>query len=121
MESADSIWAVIANVKTESLFGESHEIRNGTKHFKGGSKVYIIDAFWGMIETVVVIGRHRKSLRYVSLKMDARHLENFRLTTVYSPKVIELTATHYEETGYLGRPMITKEYAEQICKNVPLW
>jgi hypothetical protein len=121
MDTVDSIWSVIANVKTEITFGETQEIKNGTKHFKGGSKVYVIDAFWGTIERVAVIGRHRMSLKYICLKMDAKHLEDFRLSIIYSPTVIELTTNYYKETGYLGMPMPTKEYSERILSDVPNW
>jgi hypothetical protein len=37
------------------------------KHFRGGAKVYVIDAFWGMYDSVTVIGQHRKSRKWMCL------------------------------------------------------
>ena len=45
------------------------ERRRGTKHFRGGAKVHVIDAHWGTCEVVTVIGHHRASGRYAKLDM----------------------------------------------------
>lgn len=92
----ESTWLITANVVENRPYGpDGKETRKGTKHFRGGAKVYIIGAHWGMCETVTVIGHHRASGRFVKLDMRKRHLDNFRMTVCYSPKVIEMVANEY--------------------------
>ena len=111
-------WAAIANVKETCHKGPGGtEEHNGTKHFRSGAKVYVIDAFWGMCDAVTVIGQHRKSRQFMCLHMPARHIENLRLKLVYSPAVLALMSEHYTSTGRSEPP--GKEYAEQICTLVP--
>jgi hypothetical protein len=94
-------------------------VHDGTKHFRGGAKVYVIDAFWGMCDSVTVIGQHRKSRKLMCIHMPATHLENFRLKLVYSPAILDLMREHYAASGRSTLP--GKEYAEQICAVVPRW
>jgi len=90
----EPIWLITANVLQERKCGEGGtESRRGTKHFRGGAKVYIVGAHWGMCESVIVIGHHRASGRYVQMTIKRRYIENLRMTLCYSPKVIELVAT----------------------------
>jgi hypothetical protein len=85
------VWCVAANVLNERPYGPGGaEIRRGTKHFAPGAKVYVFDFFWGMGgEQVTVVGRHRKSRRYITLVMRATHLANWRAELAYSPHVIK--------------------------------
>ena len=92
--AVEPIWLITANVVKERKCGEGQtETRPGTKHFRENAKVYIVGAFWGMREKVIVIGHHRASGRYVQMTIPKRHLTNFRMMLCYSPKVIELVAT----------------------------
>ena len=95
----DSIRCATASIVAERKFGDEGEIRCGTKHFRGAAKVYIIDSYPGMCESAVVIGHHRKSGRYIKLSMKVKHLTNFRITSVYSPKVIRMQTEHFREQG----------------------
>ena len=114
------LWAAVANVKEVCHKGPSGaEERNGTKHFRGGAKVYVIDAFWGMCDAVTVIGQHRKSRKWMCLHMPAQHLENLRLKLVYSPAVLALMREHYTASGRSEPP--GRYYAEEICAIVPRW
>ncbi|WP_435016141.1 hypothetical protein TA3x_003701 [Tundrisphaera sp. TA3] len=114
------LWAAVANVKETCRKGPGGaEQRNGAKHFRGGAKVYVIDAFWGNCDTVTVVGQQRKTHRYVCLHMPARHLENFRLKLVYSPAILSLMREHYADAGFPKPP--GKDHAEQICSGVPRW
>jgi hypothetical protein len=46
-------WSVVANIKREQPYGAGGiEIRNGTKQFKGGAKVYIIGSYPGMCDSL---------------------------------------------------------------------
>jgi len=54
------------------------ETRCGTKHFKPGAKVYLVDAYWGMgAESVTVVGHHWRSRRLITLAMRSAHLTNW--------------------------------------------
>lgn len=90
-DQVEPIWLITANVVKERNYGPGGaEKRNGTKHFRGGAKVYIVDAHWGRCEAVTVIGHHRASGRYVRMDMQKRHLEKIRLSLCYSPAVITM-------------------------------
>ncbi|MBI5759525.1 MAG: hypothetical protein HZA46_13485 [Planctomycetales bacterium] len=93
--SSSELWAAVANVKETCRKGSGgEEVHNGTKHFRGGANVYVIDAFWGMCDSVTVIGQHRKSRKFMCVRMPARHVENLRLKLVYSPVVLALMREH---------------------------
>ncbi len=62
---SEPIWCAAASIKKEIIFGEEHIKKVGTKHFRGGAKVYIIHAWVGTGERLIVIGRHRKGGRYI--------------------------------------------------------
>ena len=84
-------WCVVANVSPETAHGEAGmELRRGLKHFKAGAKVWVLPAQWGDGgERLVVIGHHRANhVKYLSLVVERRHLENFRVRGVYSPAVL---------------------------------
>ncbi len=63
------LWSINANIKKEFPYGPGGlEIKSGLKKFKAGAKVYIVGAFYGVSEDIIVIGPHRKSgkfLRYL--------------------------------------------------------
>ncbi|MBX7169455.1 MAG: hypothetical protein K1X72_00770 [Pyrinomonadaceae bacterium] len=115
--SIEPIWCATANVKNETSFGEEHILRKGTKHFRGGAKIYIADAYWGMCNSVTVIGHHRSNSRFVKVDMHVKHLENFRLQLVYSPKVIELINKNSVESFI----EYNKEYSEYLIAIIPEW
>lgn len=106
------VWCVVANVLIERPHGPGGgEIRSGTKHFAPGAKVHVVHYFWGMGgERVTVVGRHRKSKRYITLVMQADHLANWRAELVYSPHVIRHVLEH---RGFSGPE--PQAHAEQIA------
>ena len=114
------IWCATATVKKENIYGEDHIKKVGTKHFRGGAKVYIADAYWGMCNSATVIGHHRSSGRYVKIDIHIKRLENFRLELVYSPKVAELIRRNSDEK-YVESKGYTKEYAEKLVEAIPTW
>lgn len=113
----ESIWCATANVKEDILFGEEHIPRKGTKHFRGGAKVYIASVYGGMCNDATVIRHHRSNGRFILLTMPVKNLENFRLQLTYSPKVIELINTNAEKQNI----EYTKEYAEYLIMIIPQW
>src|SRR5688500_14907210 len=68
---AGPVWCVAANVVTEREYGPGGaEKRRGTRHFAPGAKVFVFNFFWGTGgERVTVIGRHRRSHRFIRLSM----------------------------------------------------
>ena len=114
----EPIWLITANVVKERDYGPGgSEQRNGTKHFRGGSKVYIIGAHWGMSESVTVIGHHRASGRYAQMDIRRKHLENLRMTLCYSPKVIQLVT----EACFTKCNIPSKEEWEQQLSVIESW
>src|SRR5688572_15078570 len=100
---AGPVWCVVANVVMERGYGPGGaEKRRGTKHFAPGAKVFVFEFFWGAGgETVTVIGRHRKSHRFIRLSMRAKHLANWRAELVYSPYVVRQV---HESSEFGGLP-----------------
>lgn len=92
----EPVWCVVANVVMERAYGPGGaERRSGTKHFAPGARVYVVGFYWGTGgESVTVVGRHRKSHRFITLDMRSRHLANWRAELVYSPYVIERVREH---------------------------
>ena len=82
----ESIWCTVAKIKKEIPFGENKSPKRGTKHFRGGAKVYVIDAYWGMCESVTVIGHHRSKGQYIKIDIRSKFLESFQLKVIYSPR-----------------------------------
>lgn len=84
------IWCLVGNVVKERSYGPNHEVRQGTKRFAPGSKVYCYPAKWGdCYENIYVLGKPRGKLDLIRLVMPRKHIENFRLQKVYNPQVIE--------------------------------
>lgn len=118
----EPFWCATASVKKEMAFGEERVKRRGTKHFRGGAKVYIVGAYWGMCNSVTVVGHHRASGRYIKIDIHVKRLENFRLELVYSPRVAEFIREQFhEESLAAALKCYTKEFAETIVAALPLW
>ena len=65
-------------------------------------------------ESVTVMGRHRKSRRYIKLSMSAKHLANWRAELVYSPSVAKVI----REPGESGRLDAGSERARRRAEQV---
>ena len=84
------IWCLVGNIKQSHEYGENNEIRYGTKHFSGGTKVYCFPAYWGDgYENIHVIGKPRKSHKLILIVIKSELIENFRLKQIYDKRVIE--------------------------------
>jgi len=58
-------YCLVGNIVEKRYFGENKEIKRGTKHFRGGAKVYIFPQFGGCgHENIEVIGLQRKAKSY---------------------------------------------------------
>lgn len=121
------IWCVATNAVLEHAYGPGGaETRRGTKHFAPGAKLYLVN-FLGR-DRVTVVGRHRKSNRYITTALRAAHLANWRAELVYAPAVLrqitmcggfsgggeesrkraEEIATVYNQRGAVRQPFVTR-------------
>lgn len=112
------IWTVVANIVNERTFGPNGaEIKIGTKHFRPGTKVYIIDWHPGTCESIIVVGMARKSRKFIRITIRANWVENLRVKLAYNPAVIEKIHEHMgaEQT------FLTEEFANKMCETIPKW
>ncbi len=97
------VWALVGNVIGDHPFGKEKKIVNGTKRFKGGTKVYcLISSFGDGYENVPVIGRNRKGYLIQTI-IRGKYIENFRLKKVYSPTIIEMMYRGYRDDVAFGK------------------
>ena len=116
VERSEGLWCVVANVKKQHPFGPGGaETTSGTRQFRGGTKVYIAGCYAGMCDSVVAIGLHRKSRRFITCVIRVKLVENFRAKLVYHPRVIEIIK---QDARCWFR---TKEDAETWAAAFPKW
>ena len=86
-------YCLVGNIVEKRYFGENKEIRNGTKHFRGGAKVYIFPQFGGTgHENIKVIGLPRKRYNKIEVIIPTKLITNVRVKKIYQPdlkKIIE--------------------------------
>lgn len=111
------VWCVVANVLHERPYGPGGiEKRRGTRQFAPGAKVYVFSYFWGMAgETVTVVGRQRKTKRYITSIVQANHLANWRAELVYSPHVIRQILDYGEFAKLPRGGAESQAHAEEIA------
>lgn len=79
----------MGNIVTERPYGPGGtETRRGTKHFSGGTKVYIVGTYAGMCEDITVVGLARKPRRYIRVTLRVTQVENLRVKPCYQPAVL---------------------------------
>jgi hypothetical protein len=114
----DALWCIVGNVVEERAYGPGGvETRRGTKHFRPGAKVHIIDWYPGGSYAIVVVGQHRRSRSFIKVVMNVNHVENLRVKMIYNPKVIEIASAHADERGVV----LTQERAQEIASTLPHW
>jgi len=91
---AAQAWLIAANVVRWRRYGEGgQELRPGTKSYRGGSKVHVIQTYAGTgHEQLTTIGRGRRTGTYITIDMATRNLHTFRAVPVHSPAVLRLCA-----------------------------
>ncbi|MGW0790091.1 hypothetical protein ACWD04_18010 [Streptomyces sp. NPDC002911] len=109
---AEQVWLVAANVVRWRRYGEGgQELRPGTKSYRGGSKVYVIETYAGTAhEQLTTIGRGRHTGTYITIDMSTRDLHTFRAVPVHSPTVLRLC----EEAG-VGGCWTSRQDAEEVA------
>lgn len=82
-------WCLVGNIVAEHAFGESKEIRRGSKHFTPGTKVYCLPPQWvDGYDQVVAIGIARRSRRWITVVLPSRLITNWRAKVVYQPAAL---------------------------------
>lgn len=115
-DEVESIWCLVGNIIDEHYYGEDKEIRRGTKHFSPGTKVYCFPAQWGDgFEKIMVIGRPRKSKRFITVILNSKLITNWRIQRVYTPFVKKKML---ENRGWDDSDQ-SKEIIEQMLKWLP--
>jgi hypothetical protein len=112
------VWTVTANIVHHRGYGPGGlETKSGTKHFKGGAKVYIIDWYAGMCEDVIVVGQHRKSRDFIKVVTRVEFVENLRVKLCYNPKVIAKANEHFNT----GPTQLTEDFVTHMYTGIPFW
>ena len=84
-------WCLVGNIVEKHEYGEVHELKYGTKHFRPGAKVFINLVYGGMgHEHILVIGVPRHMKTYIEVVIRRAHVCNFRVQKVYKPAVLKL-------------------------------
>lgn len=118
----ETLWCIEANVVKAREYGEGGiDSRNGIRLFRGGAKVYIIGAYFGMCESVLLVGHHRKSVRLICSVVKAKHLENFKVKPIYKPKLREMAENRSVEQDGAYIPIKSKDEMEGLAASLPLW
>ena len=117
-ESDGSQWCLVGNIVEQRKYGEGgNEMRPGTKHFSGGTKVYCLPAQWGDgYAQIVVVGKHRGSRNLVTMIVSSDWITNWRAQVVYKPAVVKQLTKAVEEHG--RRNWQTKEEVEIYVKSI---
>jgi len=77
-------YCLVGNIVENHYFGEDKEIRNGSKHFRGGAKVFIFPQFGGPgHERIRVIGLPRKSYKTINVIIPTKLITNVRIKKIY--------------------------------------
>ena len=107
-KKVEPIWCLVANVASETEYGESKEKRSGIKHFPAGAKVYCFPPLWGDgYERIKVIGRHRGSHQFATMIVPSKHLTNWRAKLIYSPYLTEQLKAHWD-AGEKSKDLATR-------------
>ncbi|MFD9866150.1 hypothetical protein ACFXI8_15385 [Streptomyces niveus] len=103
-ETVEPRWMIVANIVRWRRYGAGgQELRPGTKVYRGGARVFVIDTYPGMgHEDVTTVGQARNTGHWITIDMPSRHLHTCRARLVYSPAVLRRARkagapTHTEE------------------------
>ena len=114
-------WCLVGNIVETRLYGEEKEVRNGTKRFSGGTKVYVAPSQWGDgFENVVVLGKPRgRRGGVIEMVIRRDYIHNFRLQKIYSPLLLRRMSksqhSWWENTD--GDRDLIKDYIEVLNKD----
>ncbi len=116
------LWCIEANIiQTRPYRPGGKEIRDGTRLFRGGAKVYIISAFWGAAENVTVIGHHRRSVKLICSVLSVRHLERFKVHLIYHPQIQAMTRQWIATHDPVLAAATDRSEMERLAAQLPQW
>jgi len=115
----DFEYCLVGNIVEKHYFGQDKEIKYGSKHFSGGTKVYIFPMFGGGgHEQIRVIGIPRKRYKMLDVIIPSKHLTNVRVKKIYKLDLKEKIAEnfYYSRRKEEGERELTSlmEFAEFI-------
>lgn len=92
-----SVWSVVGNIVGERACGvDGTEVRAGTRLFRPGAKVHLcgVQSYGAVLrpdegESVIVLGRERKSQRWIVSYVRSTYVENWRIRVAYDPAVVQ--------------------------------
>ncbi|MET4925896.1 hypothetical protein P3L51_26690 [Streptomyces sp. PSRA5] len=89
-ETPEPRWMIVANVVRWRRYGDGgQEPRPGTKAYRGGARVFVIDTYPGMGHAdVTTVGQARDTGHWITIDMPSRHLHTCRARLVYAPAVL---------------------------------
>lgn len=96
----DWSWCVMGTIVERHRIGERKVEVSGTRHFKAGQRVYVVDGYFGLgAERCTVIGKPKYSDRYICVDMDTDLIENFSVEKVTEDIILRAIYTRrlYEE------------------------
>ena len=89
-------YCMVGNIVEKRYFGENKEIRQGTKHFRGGAKIYIFPKFGGCgHENIRVIGIPRKKYKPIDVIIPTKLITNVRVKKIYQPDLKRIIAESF--------------------------
>jgi hypothetical protein len=90
-------YLLVGNIIGQHCYGETKQVKNGTKHFRPGAKVYLFPHYGGMgHQNIPVYGLPRKSGRKIEIVIRAVLIKNVRVSKTFDPKMIEkVDACHF--------------------------
>lgn len=110
-------WCLVGNIAETREYGENHEIKNGTKQFSGGTKVYVAPVQWGDgYENVIVLGKPRgRKGGLIEMVIRRKYIENFRLKKVFDPGALR-KINKSEHTWWGNRDHDRDEIKEYVSR-----
>ena len=79
-------YCLVGNIVETHYFSENKEIRYGTKHFRGGAKIYIFPQYGGMgHKHIRVIGLPRKRYKVIDVVIPTEYITNVRVKKIFQP------------------------------------
>ena len=88
-------WCLVGDIVQSHPFGKEGRTLFGTKHFRPGAKVYIVNAFWGGGgDRCTALGIPRYTDHLIGVHMDTTLIRNFRCEKVYDKDVLKAMFTN---------------------------
>lgn len=127
-EAPEPRWLVVAIARWRRYGDGGQELRPGTKVYRGGARVFVIDTYPGMGSMdLTTVGQARDTGHWITIDTATRHLHTFRAKLVHSPAVLRRaeerwTENHTEERARewaAGLERLATRYRREAHAGVP--